>query len=371
VTTTLRFTLTGIGNIGRTLLEVLHSRAQWLRARHDLELRAVALADASGAAADPDGLDMGTVVALKKQGLGVATMRGVGRPGQDALALIGEVEADLLLEATPTNHHDGQPGLDIVRAALARGMDCVLASKGPLAVAYAELAGRSDLARGATIGAPALRFSGAVGGALPSINIGRRDLAGGRITRVEAVLNGTTQMILGLRARGLGFAEALAEAQRVGIAEPDAELDIGGWDAACKLVILANAVLGRPVGLADVSVTGIADVTTEELRAAWAGGGRMSLLAVAQALPGDGVGELGPRYRLSVAPTLLRADHPLARLGLEEMGIVYYSDIFGRTTAMSLEDGPVGSVAAMLRDVIEIAGLRRLSPRTGQSKSDA
>ncbi len=363
MTTTIRFTLTGLGNIGRTLLEVLHSRTQWLRERHGLELRAVGLADASGAAADPAGLDIGTVVALKKQGRGVATLPGSGRPGMGALELVRTVGADLLLEATPTNHVDGQPGLDLVRAALERGMDCVLASKGPLAVAYGELEARSDLALGAGPEAPALRFSGAVGGALPSINLGRRDLAGGRITRVEAVLNGTTQMILGLRAGGMGFDEALREAQRLGIAEPDAELDVQGWDAACKLVILANAVLGRRVGLKDVSVTGIADVGAEELRMAWANGGRMSLLAVAQALPGDGVA--GPRYRLSVAPTMLRADHPLARLGMDEMGIVYYSDIFGRTTAMSLEDGPVGSVAAMLRDILEIAGRRRLiGPRT-------
>ncbi len=358
---TLRFALTGLGNIGRTLLEVLHSRTQWLHARHGVLLRAVGLADASGAAADPDGIDIGEVVALKKQGRGVATLARVGRAGVEALELVRTVEADLLLEATPTNHLDGQPGLDIVRAALGRGMDCVLASKGPLAVAYGELADLSDLAEGAGPGAPALRFSGAVGGALPSINLGRRDLAGGRITRVEAVLIGTTQMILGLRARGLDDAEALAEARRVGIGEPDAELDIQGWDAACKLAILANAVLGRRVGLRDISVTGIAGVTTEELRAAWAGGGRMSLLAVAQALPGVGAGP--PEYRLGVAPTVLAADHPLARLGLEEMGIVYYSDIFGRTCAMSLEDGPVGSVAAMLRDVIEIAGRRRLTRR--------
>lgn len=365
---TIRFTLTGLGNIGRTLLAVLHSRAQWLRERHDLELRAVGLADSSGTAVDADGIDMGTVVALKKEGRGVATLPGIGRPGQSALELVRGTRglgADLLLEATPTGHTDGQPGLELVRAALASGMDCVLASKGPLAVAYAELAAHSDL-EGAP-GAPALRFSGAVGGALPSINLGRRDLAGGRITRVEAVLNGTTQLILGLRARGMSGAEALAEAQRIGIAEPDAGLDIGGWDAACKLVILANAVLGRRVGLKDVSVTGIADVTDEQLRAAGAAGGRMSLLAVAQ---GEASG--GPRYDLSVAPTVLAAEHPLARLGLDEMGIVYHSDIFGRTTAMSLEDGPVGSVAAMLRDVLEIAGRRRLlSLGTGQSKPGA
>ncbi|HEY0138570.1 MAG TPA: hypothetical protein VGB85_31015 [Nannocystis sp.] len=360
MTTTIRFVLTGLGNIGRTLLEVLHSRTEVLRERHGVELRAVAVADASGVALDPRGLDIGAVVALKKQRLGVAMLPGVGRPGVDALELVRSVEADMLLEATPTNHHDGQPGLELVRTALARGLHCVLASKGPLVVAYPELEAASDL--GGVAGAPALRFSGAVGGGLPSINIGRRDLAGGRITRVEAVLNGTTQMILGLRARGMSFAQALAEAQRVGIAEPDAELDVQGWDAACKLVILANAVLRRPVKLADVNVTGIAGVTTEALQAAWAGGGRMSLLAVAQALPDPARG-----YRLSVAPTVLGPDHPLARLGIDEMGIVYYSDIFGRTCAMSLEDGPVGSVAAMLRDILEIAGqARALQAKPGE-----
>jgi homoserine dehydrogenase len=76
----------------------------------------------------------------------------------------------------------------------------------------------------------------------------------------------------------------------------------------------------------------------------------VSLLAVAEAVA-DG-------YALSVEPTLLAAEHPLARLGLDEMGIVYHSDIAGRTTATSLEDGPVGTVAAMLRDVIEVAGRR-------------
>lgn len=353
---TLRFVLTGLGNIGRTFLEVLHSREALLRERYGVVLRAVGVADGSGAASDPAGLDIAAIAALKKERRGVATLPEVGAAGVSALELVETVGADLLLEATPTGHVDGQPGLDLVRAALRRGMHAVLASKGPLAVAYAELAALSDLAEGAAADAPSLRFSGAVGGALPTINLGRRDLAGGRISRVEGVLNGTTQMILGLRAKGYTDEAALAEAQRIGIAEPDAELDVGGWDAASKLVILANAVLGRPVTLADVSVTGISGVTGDELRAAWTGGGRMSLLAVAQVLQGGDPHR--PRYRLSVAPTALPPDHPLARLGLDEMGVVYYSDIFGRTTAMSLEDGPVGSTAAMLRDVLEIAARR-------------
>lgn len=353
---TLRFALTGLGNIGRTLLEVLRSRESWLRERHGLELRAVALADRSGAALDPAGIDMGEVVALKQRGRGVASLSARGRPGMTARELLDAAEIDLLLEATPTELHDGQPGLGLVRAALGRGIDCVLANKGPLALAYAELAALSDMAEGAGPDAPALRFSGAVGGALPSINIGRRDLAGGHITRVEAVLNSTTQMILGLRARGLDAAAALAEAQRIGIAEPDAELDVQGWDAACKLAILANAVLGQRALLADIEVTGIAGIGDDELRAAAAGGGRMSLLAVAQRRSAE---DSAPDYHLRVAPTVLPAEHPLAHTGLDELGIVYYSDIFGRTTAMSLEDGPLGSAAAMLRDTIEVAGRRR------------
>lgn len=350
--TSLRYILTGVGNIGRTFLEVVEARRERLLVRHGLVLVPVGLADASGTAADPAGLDVLAAVALKRQRRSVSAMSGVGRPGQSALELLAETEADLLLEATPTDPVGGQPGLDLVRAALRRGTPAVLASKGPLVVAFAELAGLSDLAEGAGPSAPCLRFSGAVGGALPSVNLGWRDLAGGEITRVEAVLNGTTQMILGLRGRGATAAEALAEAQRIGIAEPDPRLDVEGWDAACKLVILANAVLRQRVGLAAVRVRGIGEVDDAALRAAQAAGGRVSLLAVA-ARQADG------GYALSVEPTTLAADHPLARLGLDEMGIVYHSDIAGRTTATSLEDGPVGTVAAMLRDVIEVAGLRR------------
>ncbi|NJO00102.1 MAG: homoserine dehydrogenase, partial [Anaerolineales bacterium] len=232
------------------------------------------------------------------------------------------------------------------------GMHAVLASKGPLVLAYQELAGLSDLT---TPAAPALRFSGAVGGALPSINLGRRDLAGARIQRVEAAVNGTTQLILWLMSQGQSYEAALAEAQRIGIAEPDPSLDVEGWDAANKLVIIANAVLGIPTTLTDVSVTGIGGVGPTELQAARAAGGRVSLLAVAEAQTGGPA----PAYRLSVAPTPLATDHPLAHLQADEMGLVYYTDIYGRAVATTQERGPLGTSAAMLRDIIEITQRER------------
>lgn len=334
------FVLTGLGNIGRTLLDLLSVRQGAMRARYGLDLRCVGVADSSGAAYDPAGFDMGAVAALKAARQGVAALPQYD-PGLSASALAAQAEAELLLEATPTNLHDGQPGLAIVREALRSGKHVVLASKGPLVLAYAELA-----ALAGRPGGPAMRFSGAVGGALPTATMGRH-LAGAVIERAELVVNGTTQVILEQMAAGQSFAAALAEAQRQGIVEPDPALDVDGWDAANKLVIFANAVLERPTTLADLRVAGIGGVTADELRAAWGAGGRISVVGLAERQPDGG-------YALSVGPVALPPEHPLARLDRGEMGLVIYSDLAGRTTVASLEDGPVGTCQAMIRDIVDI-----------------
>ncbi|MEI7771532.1 MAG: homoserine dehydrogenase [Chloroflexales bacterium] len=341
-----RFIITGLGNIGRTFLEALLSRGDHLQRRYGFGLRCVGVSDSSGVAYDPGGLDIAAIVALKRGGGRVSALPSY-RPGLTSAALVAQARAEFLLEATPTNLHDAQPGLDIVRAALRSGTHAVLASKGPLVLAYAELAAISDLE--GPQGLPALRFSGAVGGALPTINVGRRDLAGAVISRAELIVNGTTQVILEQMADGKSFDDALAAAQAQGIVEPDPSLDVDGWDAANKLVIFANAVLGQPATLVNLRVSGIRQVAAADLQAAWAAGGRISVVGVAD-LQGDG------SYALSVAPVTLGPDHPLARLSHGEMGAVFYSDIIGRTTVSSREDGPMGTCQAMLRDVIEIVG---------------
>lgn len=345
-TRTLRCILTGLGNIGRTFLEMLPSRTARLRERYGLTLQFVAVADSSGCLACEQGLDPTTIVDVKRRRQGVVALAGGSLHVTDLLTAVRQLPADLLLEATPTDIQTGQPGLDLVRAALQRGMHVVMASKGALVVAFDELAQHSDWSGNHS--APRLRFSGAVAGALPSVNIGWRDLAGGDITRLEAVLNGTTQVMLTLMGEGKTYAEALAEAQRIGIAEPDPTLDVEGWDAANKLLILANAVLRQPTRLTDIAVEGITRVTPDDIQQARRDGGNLILLARAEREPNG-------RYALSVRPTAVSGDHPLARLGMQEAGIVYHSDIFGRTTAFSMEDGPLGTAAAMLRDILSIA----------------
>lgn len=339
------FILTGLGNIGRSLLEILHAREKAYRERYGLSFRCLGVADSTGAAYDPAGIPFDTIVAAKRSGRGVASLPAFD-PALTGVAL-AERPADLLLEATPTNLHDGQPGLDMVRAALRTGKHAVLASKGALVLAYAELAALSDLA--GPPGSPCLRFSGAVGGALPTINFGRRDLAGAIVERAELLVNGTTQVILEAMADGQSFEQALALAQSQGIVEPDPSLDVDGWDAANKLVIFANAVLGQLTRLDDLRVQGIRAVTTAELQAARSAGGRISVVGEAVRGP-DGT------YALWVAPKTLGPEHPLARLGGQEMGFVIHSDLAGRTAVAGLEDGPVGTCQAMIRDLLDVLG---------------
>ena len=186
-------------------------------------------------------------------------------------------------------------------------------------------------------------------GALPTVNLGQRILAGARVLRVEAVLNGTTQFILREMEAGRPFEDALAEAQQRGLAETDPALDVDGWDAAAKLVIVANAVLRQPTTIRDVRVEGIRGLTQDLLTAAAARKERVVLLCLAERAA-DG----GPDFQLRVGPTSLPMTHPLARMDADEMGVVYHTDIAGRATATTLERDPVPTASAMLRDLLEV-----------------
>jgi len=261
-----------------------------------------------------------------------------------AIELVQALEADALCEASPVNLDDGEPGMSCIRAALTKGMHVVTPNKGPLVLAYSEL---TTLASEKGV---SLRFCGTVAGGLPAINLGQRDLAGAIIYRLEALPNLTTSFILDRMARGLSYDQALAAAQAQGCAEADPSLDVEGWDAANKLVILANSVLDVPATLADVQVQGITGVTQADLEGARANGQVIKLVASA-------VRQTGGGYALRVAPTPLPAGHPLAQLSGQQMGIVYHTDIYGVISAAILEEEPIPSAATMLRDLLSIYAL--------------
>jgi homoserine dehydrogenase len=341
MTQQVRLLLIGAGNVGRRFLELLIRKQESLRTRLGLELTMVGVVDRSGAAICPSGLNPQQVADLKLAGQGVAGYPLWGQAGFSALEMVQTAAADLLLEASPGNLKDGQPGLGCMELALSRGMHVVAANKAPLVLAFPRLL---TLAHKHGV---KFRFDATVAGGLPAVNLGQRDLGFADIHQLEGVLNLTTNYILTCMAdEGLSYDEALAQAQAAGHAETDPSLDVEGWDAANKLVILANSVLGYPATLDKVTVEGITHVTREMLDAGAARGKRLKLVAIAER-EGDG-------YRLGVRPTWLDADHPLARLGSQQMGIVYHTDICGIISAAIVEETPLPTAAAMLRDVVDI-----------------
>jgi len=334
-----RILLIGAGNLGRRFARVVaDKRAEFMR-RYALDLRLVGIADSRGAAIDPEGLDGRAIESIKLAGGTVADLPEVGRPGMTGLELIESVEADLLCQAGPVNLDDaGEPGLSHVRQALENGLHVSTPNKGPIVLAYREL---QELA---VKNGVQLRFDGTVAGGLPAIALGARDLRGATIERIDAVPNLTTGYVLDLLAAGADWPEAIRKATEAGALEGDGAWDLDGWDAVAKLAILAQAVLGADVDVRSLPRKGIRDVDLEALRAS---DGPMRLLATAIRQP-------DASYRLNVAPVELAPDHPLAGLGSQEMGITYYTDLFGTITSIIDERTPLPSASTMLRDILDI-----------------
>ncbi|MCS7220553.1 MAG: homoserine dehydrogenase [Anaerolineae bacterium] len=355
----IRVALVGLGNVGRAFLELMRTKRWVLRERYGLELVLTGAADSTGAALGAGQIDPANLLRHKQAGHGAGQYPRLGHRGMPATEMVRQVEADVLLEASPVNVRTGQPGLDCVRIALQRGMSVILANKGPLVVAYRELMDlavplqSSSVSTGNEGGWPKaewrpqrLRFSATVCGALPVLNMGQRDLVACEIQRIEGILNSTTNYILTAMEAGDSFDQALRQAQAEGVAESDPSLDIQGWDTANKLVIIANAVLGVPITLKDVDMLGIQYITPDDLAAARARGQTVKLVAVAQRQDGS--------YRFSVHPAALPLSHPLASITGWEMGIVWHTDIMGTQFAKVDERGPMPTAAAMLRDLINL-----------------
>ena len=339
----IRLALVGLGNVGQSFLDLMDAKAALLADSHGIELVLTGVADSSAAALAPAGLNTRALRAHKSAGKPLHTFPD-STQGMSAPEMVAEVEADVLLEASTVNLKTGQPGLDCVRIAIRRGMDVVLANKGPLVLAFGELEAAAKAA------GVELAYSATVCGALPVVNIGRRDLAACDIRAVAGVFNATSNSILAAMARGGDYADALRQAQLDGIAEADPSLDVEGWDTANKLVIIANSILRQPCTLADVQpVNGITHITPAEIREHAALGEVVKLVARAN------VGQVGNlSYQLSVQPEWLPADTFLASINGWEMGIVFDTDIMGLQQLKVDERGPIPTAAAMVRDVINL-----------------
>lgn len=333
--------LLGFGNVARALAQLLMRKEATLREEYDLTFRVTGIATRSrGMAINPAGLDLSD--ALRLVGLGEPLDRlHRGEPVADTLAFLRQCPADLVMEATWLDPQTGQPATDYVRAALEAGRHVVTANKGPIAFAYRELralAARQDVG---------LFFESTVMDGAPVLGIAREGLVGSTVQSVRGVLNSTTNYILTALEQGVSFEDAVAETQRMGIAEADPTNDLEGWDAAVKLVVLANVLMGADLRPSDVDRTGITGITPEEAQAALADQHRIKLLCEA-VREGDSV-------RASVWPTRLPLSDPLAQVDKTSSAVTIATDTLHGLTIVEGDTDPTTTAFGMLADMINLA----------------
>jgi homoserine dehydrogenase len=269
----LRIILAGFGTVGQALATIVHQDSQRIVRDYGFQPQLTAIVDSQGSCSDENGLDVPLVLRTKEKYGTVAKYPGSGRRNYDSNGVISDNDAEVVVETTPTNFRDGEPGLSNIKTALSTGKHVVTANKGPLALAMPALL---ELSRHRN---RQLRFSGTVGGGTPFLDFAAKCMPGERIARVKGILNGTTNYILTrMENSTLTFQRALAEAQKKGYAEKDPTNDVEGFDTAAKIVIIANWVLTKGLRLKDVDRTGISRITPQTLRKARASGSKVKLI---------------------------------------------------------------------------------------------
>jgi homoserine dehydrogenase len=335
-----RIALIGFGAAGRGLTRILRDRGAWLRSKHGVDLRIVGVCTRRhGCVYDPDGIAPDLLLDAYERTGGLAGLQcGVA---WDTAMFVANAAADVIVEVSPTDLLTGEPATSFIRTALRSGRHVVTANKGPVALHYAELrqlAGQQGLALG---------IEGTVLSGTPALRLGWSDLDAGAIDEVRGIVNGTTNYILTSMESGLPYADALAEAQRLGYAEADPAGDVEGFDAAGKAAILANVLMDAHMRPDDVRREGITGITPAIIAEAAAAGERWKLIARVWRDAGG--------VQASVLPTRLPASHPLASVGGVTNALTFVVDMLGEVTIIGPGAGGDATGFALLSDILAIA----------------
>ena len=323
-----RIGLAGLGTVGSSLYRHLLQNRRLLEERTGFafEVARVAVRD----------LGRARPVDVPRADLTTNWREWIADPGIDVVVeLMGGIEEPLAL----------------VRAALAAGKPVVTGNKALLAEHGAEI-----FSLAAETGVPVF-YEAAVAGGIPVIKAVRESLVGNHITSIHGIINGTSNYILTRMAdAGLDFQSALAEAQEKGYAEADPTLDINGWDAAHKAIILASLSYGYWVRTADIRVEGIDKVGAQDIVYAAKLGYGIKLVAVIKI---DQHGMVETR----VQPSLVPKEHILASVRGVHNAIVARGDLVGQVMFFGPGAGGDATASSVVSDLVDAAHALRGEPR--------
>jgi len=323
--------LIGMGNVGTSFLHLLKEKQNSIKAYFNFHCKLVAIFEHDGALINQDGIDLENLLLdntfLRQDPKWVNNVKF-----QD---LISTLDIEILIETTPTNPNTGEPALTHIMLALSNKVNVISSNKAPFYLQYTKI---KNLAKEMDC---SVKFEATVASCVPALSI-KKNLIGNTIFRIRAILNGTNNYILSrMTAEGISFAVALKEAQELGYAETDPTLDINGYDAAGKLVILSNELLGWSKAIQDVKIEGIGKITPHALELAKIDGYVIKHLAIAE------------EDNLTVEPRLIKRDSPLniqGTLNIIELQTKYAGSII----LMGKGAGGFEAASAILNDLISI-----------------
>ena len=324
-----RIALLGCGTVGEGVVRLLRRNAPILESRLGTPLVLAGIADRSLKPNPAIGVPRSLIT-------------------RDAAALVEREDIDLVVEL----FGGIEPARGLILRALRAGKDVVTANKALLADHGDEIFGAAAKA-GLAVG-----FEASVGGGIPIMRTLREALAGDRQRAIYGIVNGTCNSILTMMTdSGAEFAEALAVAQRSGLAEADPTLDIEGYDAAHKLCLLVTLAFGVSLKPAQVYTEGISRLTRADIAYARELGYTIKLLAIAK--DDDGATEA------RVHPTMIPTRHLLASVGDAFNAIYVNSEALGASMYYGRGAGMMPTATAVVADILEIARQRLAESRAG------
>lgn len=330
----------GFGTVGQGLAELILEKEASLSKNFGLKYSVVGISDElKGSLLNKNGLDLRQALEKTQAGKKISDDAEDSFDG-DALEMIRQANADVMLEATYTDIKTGEPAASHVRTALEQGQHVVTTNKGPVALFYKDLA---ELARQKK---KKFLFEGTVMSGTPVLNLIRETLAGSEVLEIKGILNGTTNYILTRMEEGLSYEDALNKAQELGYAEAVPDADVLGWDALAKVAILAKVVFGADGQPFDYPCEGITGITATAIADALNRGKRFKLIGK--------VWREGDYVKASVGPEEIDLTHPLAGVMGAANALTVSTDTLGDVTIVGPGAGKKETGFSMLIDLIAI-----------------
>ncbi len=320
--------LIGLGSVGRNFLSILAEEGKLISQRTGAEIVIGGASDRTGSVIFKSPVAPADLLKAKQAG----NILSLGK--EAPVTEMTENEGGILVDMSSASR-DGSRELSMYLSAMKNGMDIVTANKSPLANHWKEIMDR------ASAGSRTVLYEATVAGGVPLFSLLSRSCGPSTVNEFHGIVSLTANFVLKQMREGKPFSDAVAEAQKRGIAETDFRDDTDGLDGARKTVILANALFGKNMTLKDIRTSGVSESTDAK------GMDRYRLITE--------ITRSGREVHAFSGLRGLDEGDYLLSLGEMSLGYEVSTSRNGRLRIQSVSDGPGETAAAVMNDVMSLA----------------